>query len=132
MAAPPRFRRFNLEDYPGAPSWLAPLFLVLNETIGGLVGALANGLTRSENLASVEKTGIKFHSPASGSALVTIGNQLGSNPKHCWITSLVLQNGAAPAAAFSLSWSMSSRNELNLTLLGLAASTDYLLSVVYE
>lgn len=132
MATPPRFKRFSLEDYPGAPAWLGPLFLVLNETIDGLVEALNNALTRSENFASVEKLGIELRSAASGATVLTLGNQLATNPRHCWITSLRRKDGAAIAAAYALSWQMSSRNELKLTIVGLAASTDYLLSVVYE
>lgn len=132
MALTPRFRQLSLEDYPDAPAWLAPLFQTLNETLGGLVDAMNNGLTRSENLASRAKTGIAFRTPASGNVQVSFKNELAEAPKHVYATKLERKDGVAIAAAFSLTWALTSSGSIQCTLLGLVASTDYLLSVLYE
>lgn len=132
MAETPRFRQLSLQDYPEAPAWMAALFTVLNDTLGGLVNALNNGLTRSENLASKARVGIAFRTPASGNATLLFGNDLGATPTHVWPTKLARKDGTAIAAPYALTWSLNSGGQVQVTMLGLVASTDYLLSVLYE
>lgn len=132
MAQTPRFRALSREDFPGAPEWFDTFIVSYNEAVGGLVDALDQGLTRGENFASRAKVGIAFRSPASGGAVVTFANELATTPQHVWPTKLTRKDGTAIASAFSLAWSLTSRGTIQCTVLGLVASTDYLLSILYE
>ncbi len=132
MAQTPRFRTISREDYPDAPEWFDTFITSYNEAVGGLVDALDQGLTREENFASKGKTGIAFKTTAAGNAVVDFANGLTTSPQHVWLTNLKRKDGAALTVPFSMTWTLSSKGTVQCTLLGLSASTDYLLSVLYE
>lgn len=134
MAQPPRFRRFAREDFPDAPAWLERLFLVLNETVGGLVEALEGRLTRSENLLSGTREGIVFATNAEGAPdpALAIAHGLPVRPRHCWVTRLERVDGAPITDAWSMTWALDDNNALRLSLQGLTALTRYRMSIAFE
>lgn len=130
---PPRFKALSREDFRGAPSWFEPLFILLNEVLGGVVRGLAQGLTRRENFASGIQEDIVFTSDGSGFLMNhPVKNQLPFRPSHCWVTRLARDDGAALLAPWSMSWKLNQKNQLEVSMQGLDDTAKYVMSLVYE
>lgn len=67
MAYPPTFKRIMREDIPGAPEWIDPFILSLNQFFESTYRALNKALTLSENSNSQIKT-ITFTAGATPTA----------------------------------------------------------------
>lgn len=126
MALVPRFKSFTREDFRGAPDWFEPLFLTLNEVMGGLVAALSGRLTRADNFTASDKTGAEFAAPT-----FHLKNFLATKPKHFQCTKLERIDGAAISAAWSMTWAISA-TDIVVTFQGLTAGDKYRASFIYE
>lgn len=134
MAAPPRFKSFRMEEYPGAPSWLQVLLPKLNESVGGLVNAISGRLTRKENFQSFEKLDYAFTTKpvAEETWPLRLTNALPFRPNHCILTKLVRDDRAAIVSPFCFTWDCNASGQLQFWVQGLDASTGYKMNLVVE
>ena len=134
MAQVPRFRSFAAEDYKDAPEWFVRFLQGINETVGGLCGALLGRLTRSENMLSKsEPFAFTTAATAANTFPLKFKNKLSpTRPTSVWLGQLARKDGGAPANAFSMSWEMTPTGEIAIRCQGLENSTAYVGVLVYE
>lgn len=129
---PPRIKSFSRESVPGAPAFMEQVFLLLNEALSQISGALSRRLTRNENMYASEKMGCEFTTPATGVPTLTIKWDVVSKPKHVDVTGLRRSDSAAITSAWSCTYDLTSTGNIQLSFQGLAASTTYRCNVRWE
>ncbi len=134
MSAPPRLRSLTRESTPDAPGWWDRVLTVLSPFVGDVSSALAKGLTRRENMRGDFNDAVRFTTKATLAATwpVSVKHSMGDRPTSCWLGDLVRADGAAIDDAFSMTWKLSQSNLLELTFQGLAVSTEYRATILYE
>ncbi len=133
MAPPPRIRTLSVEDYPGIPKEMEPLFGVLNDALTSIADALTKRLTLSENLQAGEAMDKEFKTadPVASTSPVLVKWVLPTTPRHLSITRMRTSDDVALTAAWSYSWDLQDPNLFAIRFQGLTASTSYKFNCLY-
>lgn len=132
MSAPVRVK-LSGETAPEAPSWWRELVLpALLTALQDIAGALDRGLTRRENMVG-DWDELDFTTGATAyQTVVPRKHRMAERPKHVWVSQLQRYDEAELSAAWSWTWKLNQRNEIELKFQGLSNSTRYLARIVYE
>jgi hypothetical protein len=130
VSPPPKLTKIRKEDFKDTPPWFDDLLQPLNDFISAVSGGLNQGLTRSENFASVLRTGIEF---TGTGAPVTVKHDLGRRPVSVVLAQLEIVTGAALTAAWSMTWTFSGNGtDILLSFQGLPTGRSYRVSLILE
>lgn len=134
MATPPPFQSFRPQDYPDAPEWFTAFLDNLNTLVKPVFDALAGGIGR-QNCEYKLRT-LEFTSGGAGTyGKLSFLNDLGRKVEQLQVVQAIpadLQTPNASAPAI-LGWRNGPSGTLEIDgILGLNASTSYLLKVRYE
>lgn len=133
MSSPAR-NRLSGETAPDAPAWWKDRVLpVLQGALGDVSASLAKGLTRQANFVG-DSDDVSFTTAAvlADTWPVLRKHRMATRPQHVICSQIARKDGTALSAAWSMTWKLNQRNELELTFQGLSTSTDYVARVVYE
>lgn len=135
MSAPPKLRTVRADQTKGGgemPDWAMAAFSAINQTVRELCSSLSKGLTRADNLAGGSKAALFITTPASGSPIIRVRCGAGSPPGHFVVSKLERDDAATITDVWSITWRNLSGTEVEVTFQGLAASTKYKFSCLYE
>lgn len=120
-------RKIVLEDYPDTSRDVVQrLAQTLNPFLDQISTAMGSQLTLSDNLKGKVYQNVKL---GEGVYTKILAWDVNEKPLSVTIGNLALQGGAAPAAAFSLSWILNSKG-LNLTFLGLDPAAAHVATII--
>lgn len=135
MANVPKLKGFVLEDFKEAPSWFSKLLGPLNEYLTTVTNALSGKLTRKDNLLSyVEPFDFTTAGTAANTFPLRFRNKLPGNvrPTVVFPGRFARENNAALTGAYSMTWTLNTDGEIEITCQGLENSTRYVGNLVVE
>ncbi len=133
MSQLPNFRRFIIQDYPGAPQWVDRMFGPLNLFCEQTVASLNKGLALNANVQG-QAYSVSFTTPAnyaSGGFTPIVLNYVGGGQPSCLLLGRIIRNdGTLITTPVTVTgWNLNLNTnpyQVNVTYVaGLAASTQY-------
>jgi hypothetical protein len=135
VASIPKLKGFVLEDFKEAPGWFSKLLTPLNEYLTTVTNALSGKLTRKDNLLSyVEPFDFTTAATAANTFPLRFKNKLPGNirPGVVFMGRFARENNASLTGAYSMTWTLNSIGEIEITCQGLENSTRYVGNLVVE
>jgi len=136
--AVPIFRRFNIQDVPGSPSWVEGIFQPLNTFCDSTVNIMNGNLAFGENVQGQKYT-VKFITPSDyatgGFTTIQLPYSSNGRPNCLMLGSINTTDGTIITNATSISsWFLNNNQTpalINILYVsGLAADTNYIMTAI--
>jgi hypothetical protein len=126
MAKLPVLSKLRVEDFPGAPNWVSPMFAVLNKFMDTVYTALSQGITLEDNLKSQVYTGTF----KSTDMPISFRKTINVPAKACFITKFQPADGSIITVAPIWSWGDNGNGSITVNITNIPSLVDYSVSLL--